>query len=196
MTTDADAHRLRLAARIMTLTYQQSDAAWLKVIPVAEVVDSPDRIPVVIDTRLSAAEDTPSRRGVQIFLEDHFGDWTPEDSPYSIFLRGAWRPADRAAMERELDRIVAATEAARLRAAEDEEAERANARAEGYPREDRERDQPGVFEDDATLRRWFATELWPGPETRWFVFEPVSGGAPVPAVVAVDDLLIGVLWIQ
>jgi hypothetical protein len=99
-------------------------------------------------------------------------------------------------MEREVDRLVLAAEAARLREAKEEAAERAMALAEGYPRAGRERDIPGVFEDDGTLRRWFTNELWPGPETCWFVFEPAPRQPPIPAVVAMDELLIGVLWLQ
>ena len=49
--------------------------------------------------------------------------------------------------------------------------------------------------DDATLRRWFSTELWPGPGPHWFVFEPAPRQVPVPAVIAIDALLVGVLWV-
>lgn len=39
-----------------------------------------------------------------------------------------------------------------------------------------------------------ARELWPGPEVRWFVLGPDAKSRRLPAVVAVDDLLLGVAW--
>lgn len=193
MTPEHDAERLRLAARIMTLSYPQRNAAWLKVEPVASVdVDAE----LWVEGGVAGLDPASARdRCVQVFLQDHFNQWTPEDSAYSIFLQGTWRPVARDRMMAELDRLFAAAEAARSRAAADEAAERAEAEAGGYGLGESTPVSPGPFEDDAALRRWFSTELWPGPGPRWFVFEPAPRQAPVPAVIAIDALLVGVLWV-
>src|SRR5689334_4663373 len=94
MTIEDEAHRRGLAARIMNLEYHQRDVAWLKVVPVAEVAEDAELASALRSARSDPAQlEDARRRLVQLFLEDHFNQWTPEDSPYSLFLQGAWRRA-------------------------------------------------------------------------------------------------------
>lgn len=198
--TSEDEARRRLAARIMTIEYHQRDVAWLKVVPVAGVAEGVEDGQLASALRSAGADpgkvEDARQRLVQVFLEDHFNCWTPEDSPYSLFLEGTWRRVERRRMERELDRIFTATDKELRRNAAKLVTERAEAEAGGYPTEKPDDGSSPPFEDYATLRRWFTADLWPGPGVSWFVFEPPARGTKVPAVIAVDDLLIGVLWVQ
>lgn len=197
MTIEDEARRRGLAAQIMTLEYHQRDVAWLKVVPVAEVVEDAKLASALWSAGSDPAQfEDPRRLLVQVFLEDHFNQWTPEDSPYSIFLQGVWRHAERPRMEREIETIFAATDARLRRNAAEHAAARAEAQADGCVLDEPDYGSSPPFEDYATLRHWFTTDLWPGQSSSWFVFEPPSGEPAVPAVIAVDDLLIGVLWIQ
>lgn len=181
----------------MTLEYHQHAVAWLKVVPVAEVAEDADLASALRSAGSDPAQVEEARRClVQVFLEDHFNQWTPEDSPYSLFLRGAWRRAERSRMEREIETIFAATDAGLRRHAAERAAARADARAAGHELHEPDDGSPPPFEDYATLRNWFVAELWPGQRSSCFVFEAPPGSGALPAVIAVDDLLIGVLWIQ
>lgn len=197
VTTDHEARRRALAAHVMTLQYPQWDAAWLKVEPLAEVAGHAELSSVLrSDGARSPRADEVRRQLVQVFLEDRVMMWTPEDSPYSLFQEGTWHAADRPRMLQEVDTLFSATAAARQARAVELAAERAQAKADGYELHEPPDSVPPRFKDDATLRTWFTADLWTAPDTAWFVFEPPPRTPPLPAVIALDELLIGLLWFE
>ena len=179
MHSEANARRLALADEIMTLEYRTNGAGWLKVIPVADVAGRRG-------TSMEQRE-----RLVADFFSRHFYNWTPEDSPYSDFNDGTWTPCERAEVARVLDEIVAVSEARVQRDAEEAAEQRASAEEGGDAPEPA--DWGSSFSDYAAMRRWFE-QLWPGPDVGWFVLTGAREG--LRAVGGVDDLLVGVAWVE
>lgn len=185
---------MKLVDSIMAIEYRQHNAGWLKIVPTAQVTRGASFAQRVALAAPGPASPEARRRCiVEEFFDCHFYYFTPEDSPYAEFNGGTWRPSDRPTMERALDALVAVSEACLAQDAAEAAAERAMAEEGGWsppspPWAD-------VFSDYAALRRWFAEELWPGPDVTWFVFAPRQGDHCKHAIVGVDDLLVGATWV-
>mgnify|MGYP000222756475 CR=1 FL=1 len=179
--------RHALASHILDLEFPGWAGAWLKAIVAPEVREA--------RRKLAAGEVVAGRRMVvHAFLEDHFNLWTPEDAPYTTFLRGAWRPVAHAEMIAGVDHILGAA-ARRIAERRSEEAhERAEAEAGGYSEALGPSVLDGTMIDLAALRRWFTHELWGPVEPTWFT-NMGPGIRDEPAVIGVDEDIVAILWL-
>lgn len=179
--------RHALVDRILDLRYPSWAGAWLKAIVAPDVREARGKI--------TAGELVAGRRLVmREFLEDHFNLWTPEDSPYSTFLRGTWRAVDRLEMVRGVDEILGAA-ARRIDERRSEAAhERAAAVEGGYLEVLGPSLSTDTMIDLAALRRWFTAELWGPAEPTWFT-NTGPGVRDEPAVIGVDEDVVAILWL-
>jgi hypothetical protein len=110
------------------------------------------------------------RERLQHTLADQLWYTTPEHAPWDKLTSAEWHPVERPALLERLDEML-------TRAADD----LANDPPDG-----------DVMADLATIRRWFATELWGSLQPAWFV-NPATRFVPMAA--AVDPDLIAVVWL-
>ncbi|MDC0722521.1 hypothetical protein [Nannocystis bainbridge] len=186
--------RLALAEHIQQQMYPSWASAWLKAVPASAVLE-----PIHREALLEAGADLQARvaarhKIAQTFLEDHFSLCTPEDAPYCTFVDGSWRAVDR-------DEAIACADAllatARKRLAElqaEEAAERAEAEAGGWLDDVGPSRLADLMIDLEALRRWFTAELWAAAEPTWFT-NTGPGFRGEPAVIALDDDIVTILWL-